>query len=538
MYGNRALRPAHWPTLLLACLAGAVNATPTAAGAAMAPAFTTSAERVHATGAAFGPIVDPFSASTAAASSHLGEILRARGSRAATAFVIVNGVRYPTMGAVPPDATGAIGRDYYVEHVNGEVSVYERKRLRLVSRLNSNQFWHVAPYPTIDPQIAWDDRSKRWYAATMDKTRDALLFGWSKTADPRDLQRGWCQFRVPRERFFPDFPMLGFSRTHLVIGANMGDAEEHRVVFSRIWAIEKPASRAAGCRRPPISAFGTQQQPLRQADGLPAGTPVPARQARPSGAAWVFATDCPQVGDPTPGEEGCEHVDPSVNQITVWAVRGTGGAPRLVESRGITVAAFAEPSPAPQPRTKARIDPSDTRLSLAVMNRDPSMGGADAAWLSHAVAGPNRRAVIRWYEIDPGRLAVLRQGTVQRGTNWAMYPAISPTSRGNSAVLHYVAAGPRLLPQIRARYRGRGDPAGTLRRDVPLATSAAGVATMQCESSICRYGDYAGASPDPRRPDLVWGTGQLMGRPVRNHRRWPNWETLNFAVPSPPAAGR
>ena len=365
MYGNRAPRAEHWSTLLLACLACAVLATPTAAGAAIAPAFTTSAERIRTTGPAFGPIVDPFSASTAAASSRLGEILRARGSRAATAFVIVNGVRYPTMGAVPPDATGAIGRDYYMEHVNGEVSVYERRRLRLVSRLNSNQFWHIAPYPTIDPQIAWDDRSKRWYAATMDKARDALLFGWSKTADPRDLRRGWCQFRAPRERFFPDFPMLGFSRTHLVIGANMGDAQEHRVVFSRIWAIEKPASRAAGCRRPPISAFGTQQQPLRQADGRPAGTPVPARQARPSGTAWVFATDCPQAGDPTPGEEGCEHVDPSVNQITVWAVRGTGARRGSSSPAG----SRSQPSPSPARHPSRGPRPGSIRATRAYHSR-------------------------------------------------------------------------------------------------------------------------------------------------------------------------
>jgi hypothetical protein len=538
MHGNRAPRSARFPILLLACLTAAVLATPPAAGAAIAPAFTTSAERIPATGPAFGPIVDPFLTSADAASSRPGGSLRAGGSRAATAFVTLKGVRYPTIGAVPPDATGAIGRGHYVEHVNGEVSVYERRTLRLVSRLNSNEFWHIAPYPTIDPQIAWDDGSQRWYAATMDKARDRLLFGWSKTADPRDLRHGWCQFRAPRERFFPDFPMLGFSRTHLVIGANMADADAHRVVFSRIWAIGKPASRAAGCRRPPISAFGTQQQPLRQADGRPSGTPVPARQVRPSGTAWVFATDCPQGGEPASGEEGCEHADPSVNQITEWAVQGPRSAPRLIESGGITVDAFAEPSPAPQPRTRARIDASDTRLTLAIMNRDPSMGGADAAWVSHAVAGPNGQAVIRWYEIDPSRLAVLRQGTVRRGRDWAMYPAVSPTSRGNSAVLHYVVAGPRLLPQIRARHRGRGDPPGTMRRDVALASSAAGLSKLQCERNLCRYGDYAGASPDPLRPDLVWGTNELMGRPVRNHRPWPNWETLNFAVPSPPATGR
>src|SRR5206468_6040246 len=143
------------------------------------------------------------------------------------------------------------------------------------------------------------------------------------------------------------------------------------------------------------------------------------------------------------------------------------------------------PRPVPQAGSKDKIDPSDTRLSLAIMNRDPSLGGVDAAWFSQAVAGPKGRAVIRWYEVDPRQRSILRKGTVKSRGGWAIYPAISPTWSGDSAVLDYVSASRRKLPEIRARYSTTGDPAGALLgHEARLASSAATFAPLQCEKRM------------------------------------------------------
>jgi len=46
----------------------------------------------------------------------------------------------------------------------------------------------------------------------------------------------------------------------------------------------------------------------------------------------------------------------------------------------------------------------------------------------------------------------------------------------------------------------------------------------------CRWGDYAGASPDPVLPNVVWGSGQIVGPSGAIVNGAPNWETGNFAL--------
>jgi hypothetical protein len=477
--------------------------------------------------------------SVAAGTSSGGRLISRAGLAAAKSNVVVDGVRLRSLAPVPPDPTGAVSRRFYVENVNDRVAVYRRSDLHLVSELNLNRFWHLGAYPAQDPQIAWDAQSRRWYASAMFRAKNALVFGWSKTANPTDFGHGWCRFHTHENgKLFADFPMLGFSRRHVIIGATMGDDKRHVPVTGRIWAMGAPAKGATGCQRPPLKWWGSRKHPLRKADGRVALTPVPAREVRPSDQGWVFAPDCPGEDTSKPGEESCQGSDPEANQVSVWRVAGTRAAPRLTRTGAIDVPRFDEPRPVPQPGSKDEIDPSDTRLSLAIMNRDPTLGGVDAAWFSHAVAGPKGRALIHWYEIDPRHRTILRRGTVKSRGGWAVYPAISPTWAGDSAVLDYVSASRRKLPEIRARYSTAGDPAGALLdHDTRLAASAATMA--QCEKP-CRYGDYAGASPDPRRPNVVWGTNEFIGPRLagKKFRDWPNWKTRNFAISSPPGAGR
>ena len=49
--------------------------------------------------------------------------------------------------------------------------------------------------------------------------------------------------------------------------------------------------------------------------------------------------------------------------------------------------------------------------------------------------------------------------------------------------------------------------------------------------SPCRWGDYAGASPDPQDDDVVWGSNQLNGNPNGDD---PRWITRNFALQPTP----
>jgi PKD repeat protein len=68
--------------------------------------------------------------------------------------------------------------------------------------------------------------------------------------------------------------------------------------------------------------------------------------------------------------------------------------------------------------------------------------------------------------------------------------------------------------------------------EVSLATSSAADQDFTCPSRpkgglSCRWGDYAGATPDQCNPQLVWGTNQLSGSASGTS---PRWTTQNFAL--------
>lgn len=107
--------------------------------------------------------------------------------------------------------------------------------------------------------------------------------------------------------------------------------------------------------------------------------------------------------------------------------------------------------------------------------------------------------------------------------------AISPTARGDGAVVNYTVSGSTERPQIRARGRHRGQQLGTMGDELTLARSSTVIAST---NSVERWGDYAGATPDPAAPDVVWGTNELsdVGRGGGQ-----GWTAQNFALKAPDA---
>jgi hypothetical protein len=106
-----------------------------------------------------------------------------------------------------------------------------------------------------------------------------LHFAWSKTADPTDLDNGWCKFTISSGDIGEDFPNLGFSRRHIIIGTTPINVPTKKDQFGRVRAIAKPRDGDTECREPQISIFGSLDAPLRQTDGQTAREPGAPREA-------------------------------------------------------------------------------------------------------------------------------------------------------------------------------------------------------------------------------------------------------------------
>ena len=434
----------------------------------------------------------------------------------------------------PPDSTGAIGPSNYIEMVNQQIGVYDRS-LNLVTSANNGTFTGAgANLSVTDPQIQWDGQGGHWLYAALGVATGAnvLIFGWSKTSDPSDLTNGWCRFGIDRGKLLDDYPKLGHDDNFISIGTNVyDDSTNFTFVTANIFAIRKPATGDASCSVGPAIYVADATHVLLNADGSIAFTPVPANTADASAFGYIVAAHSPVDGTGS-----------SAPKVMVWHWALVSGSPLLVSDGDVAVPTFLIPAPVPQPGTSYTLDSLDARLTQAVAVSDPTAGGAKGIWTQHTVAGPGGRSVVRWYEILGGTPPTLKQqGDVGDPTNFVFNGAVSPAIGGDSAAVFYNRAGASTLPVIGAQTRSASTPLGSLDAgELVIGQSSATDLDFTCGYSKptdpCRWGDYAGASPDPQNPGVVWGSSQLTGPCFILCGFYAQWQTQNFAVVASTAA--
>jgi len=450
---------------------------------------------------------------------------------------LFNGLNQPGLSdyaVTPPDTTGAIGPSHYVEFVNQQVGVYDRTNLSLISQTDLTSFTGGSPSDIVsDPQIEWDGRANRWLYAAVDVAQgnNALLFGWSKTADPSDLTNGWCRFGIGRGSDLDDYPKLGHEDDFILVGSNVytDTVPGYHFETALLWAVPKPAAGDASCAAPSVAYyFGSPANPLQNGDGSAAYTPVPANTADAASVGYVVAAHTPLSGDGG-------YLGPQ-NKLMVWHVTSSAGVPNLAADGDLSVPTYDLPAAAPQPGTNMTLDTLDARLTQAVAVNDPGVG-VKGIWTQHTIAGSGGRSVARWYELTPANAGtpIRQMGEVSSTTDSIFNAAISPSIGGDSAAIFYNRGGSSQLPVIGALARGPSTPLGSMEPgELLLGSSSAIDQDPSCAPPTpCRWGDYSGATPDPAHAEVVWGGNQVTGPCFLICGFFAQWQTRNFAVVTP-----
>jgi len=157
----------------------------------------------------------------------------------------------------------------------------------------------------------------------------------------------------------------------------------------------------------------------------------------------------------------------------------------------------------------------------------------------HTVADSTVSAV-RWYEVNPATRKLLTGGVIAASGTFFYNAAISPDRRvdgstvafGDSFVVQYNVSSaltgfdPRIV-------MGSSLHGGTL--SFALVKDAIGpYVDFTCPNpgDVCRWGDYAGAAPDPKpstsSTGVVWSTSQFAGAPPSTSVS--TWRTWIFAA--------
>lgn len=400
-------------------------------------------------------------------------------------------------GWVPPDVIVAAGPDHVVEMVNLLIGVYSKNgRLVKVSALAS--FFNSGNDFISDPKIQYDPGSGRWFASVTDIAASQVLLAVSTSSDPSGT---WHLYKVPNAATGEclDQPILGVGTATVIVSVNVFTlvtspslACVSPYLGAQYWVLNK-GNLTAGVPSPAV--YASTMDPLE-------GSIHPAQIQGLSADNYMIATYWPGTATTS-------------NVLHLFTVSGTPPAPVTVTVASLSMPTASLPPAASQLGTKSSLDAGDIRVSDAAWAGGRMWLGFDEACLSDAA-----RACIRLVQIDTGARTILQDFDIDVAGKHVFYPALRLDGAGDLGVA-FGYSSPTDFPGIMVSGRVFADPVNTFQTP-SVVVAGNGSEQTGCQSGLCRYGDYFGASLDPANASVIWFGGEI-GTPS-------GWSTHVFAA--------
>lgn len=435
-----------------------------------------------------------------------------------TAVPNFDGIGYQTV--VPPDTTGAVGPDHFVQSVNSntggsQFAIYAKTGgPALAGPLSLAGLWTAAGAGNRcqvgrgDPIVVYDQYADRFVLSQFDVGPDGGFGGTDNSQciavarGPNPVTDGWALYEFPMA-FGHDYPKLGVWPDGYYLSSQRGypGGALNAIVFDRANMLNgNPATFQAFTAASPAVTF------------LPAdadGTPPPA--GTPNFFARMF--DGALFG--------------GADRVEIWAFTTDWGNPA-----NSTFALLATLNTAPfssdlcggsslnntcvdQPGTAQRLDTLSVWPMFRLQYRN--FGGHETLLFNHSVDPDNSdTAGVRWYELrrpTAGAWGIHQQGTfapdagapglADDPSRWM--GSISMDKAGNIALGYSISSG-TVSPGIAYTGRRAGDPLGLM---------PAGEFTLQAGqgSQIVngnRWGDYSHMTVDPEDGCTFWFTSEYI----------------------------
>src|SRR5881296_3228130 len=401
---------------------------------------------------------------------------------AAVPVLSFEGLHFGTNGPytnrlTPPDVQVAVGPSHVVEMVNvlGRVSTKQGVE---VQTFPLSTFFGVPSTDFIsDPKIHFDTESGRWFASIADVTTGSVLLEVSATDDPTG---SWNSYRVSTITGCADQPLLGFSDLIVIVSAND---------FS-------------SCTSGNPSYLGVQYWVLNKTDLLSGAA---ARTMTFGPDPTLFSVHPVQSLLSTDTEFMVSTGSGPTSTLTLFSVTGVPPGLVLVTPQNLGIRSTTVPPSAPQLGSRSTLDTADNRVQDA-------MWADERLWLSLAdgciPAGDNRiRSCVRLIEVDTANGTIAQDFDVGISGKYLFYPALRTDAAGNLVVVFGYSSATE-YPETRVATRSVHDPPNTIGAAQVIRAGEGPEASGCPNNSVCRYGDYFGASQDPSDPGIVWVAGE------------------------------
>jgi len=445
--------------------------------------------------------IDPLAASGVGLPSALAE------PKAATVGTPVD----PSLRVAPPDTTGDVGPNHYVQWVNLRYAIYTLTR---DASNNITAFNLVPGFPkqgnTIwsgfggrcqtdndgDPIVQYDQLADRWILTqfAVSATPYTQCVAVSTSPDPTGT---YFRYAFSYNRDFPDYPKLGVWPDAYYITYNMF----------------RNGASFSGAQ---VCAF--------ERDKMLIGASARQLCAKTTAAASLQPSDLEGTALPPAGTPNLLlNISSTALQFWRFAVNWTAGTGTLTGPTNIGgVSAFSRAcgggTCVPQPGTSQQLDSLGDRLMYRLSYRNFS--GSERLLVNHSVTSGSGVG-IRWYELTnatgqtmASATPVLRQQGTFAPTNdfrWMGSAAMDKT--GGIAIGYNISNSSSIVPSIRYAYRGPADTFGTLGNETTILVGS-GVQTP----TLARWGDYSTISVDPVDGCTMVFTSQFQ--PANGNFNW------------------
>jgi len=425
------------------------------------------------------PFTDPLADKSVGSTSALAEI------KASTNGTPVD----PNARVAPPDTTGDVGPNHYVQWVNLRYAIYT------LTRGTSNEItgFNLAPgFPKNgnvvwqgfggrcqsdndgDPIVQYDQLADRWILTqfAVSGTPYTQCVAVSTSPDPTGT---YFRYAFSYDRSFNDYPKMGVWPDAYYISYNMF-RNGRSFTGNTVCALER-AQMLLGLTARQACVNTTATHSMEPAD--------------------LEGTIPPPPGSPN------LLMSITTNSVLFWrfAVNWVAGTGTLTGPTTVAgVAAFSRACGGgaciPQPGTTTQLDSLADRLMYRLSYRN--FVDHEALVINHSVTSGSGVGV-RWYELrnatgqtlGSAAPVLFQQGTFAPTTAFRWMGSAAMDKTGGIAI-GYNLSSSTIVPSIRYAYRGPADPLGTLGNETIVN---AGVGSQT--GNLTRWGDYSTISVDP-----------------------------------------
>jgi hypothetical protein len=420
------------------------------------------------------------------------------------------GINFAVSGTSTPDTNGAVGPNHYIQIVNVQLQVWDKKGAPLLGPIPIASLWFgfggaCELYGSGDPIVLYDRLADRWLVSQIG---GAPLLGQpfhqciavSATPDPLGAWNRYA-FQMPGDDFI-DYPKFGVWPDGYYMTENEYNNSATSYLGARAWAFDRAAMIAG---QP--AAF--QMSPLIA--GAYTGTMMPAD---------LDGRTPPPVGAPN-------YILAFSSPFFLWQFHVDWQNPlnSTFTNTALLTAGFTASPTCMNPGCVPEKSPSPANLLSAIGDRFMfrlayrNFADHESLVVSHVVHS-NTSLGMRWYEIrSPGAAPfVFQQGTFAPDLNHRWMGSIAMDGSGNIA-LGYSAASDTLYPSIRYAGRLASDTPGELTQGEASIFEGVGYQDTTFGNSP-RWGDYSSMSIDPADDCTFWYTTEY-----NSSNKAGNWAT-------------